>query len=307
MAISTGKVTPVVGEFKRYIGVCPVTIKKVNPTKEEFEELFNTVINSDFNSVIPYTTADGKEGKQAFVRVIVEPLDTQFPLFPITFMLRNQYNYNKDRTKVEVLDKYGTRTWATIEEVKKKLIPMSKAGKPLNIDANYHPAYIGEADIINFIKVFLNIESPTMYDATTQTWVPNTRCKPEECEVCFDNINKIFDGDFTEITTALAFQPNNKIKILCGIRTDPESGRMYQHVCTRAFAKPWDNKEKVFTKEVNNELMYAATSGRSLNIQYEVCPIKEYVVTPTNIEPTVSAAPVVDDPFADNNNKMPWE
>lgn len=309
MAISVGKVTPEVSEFKRYIGVCPVTIEKVNPTKEEFEKLFNTTLNSEFNYVTTFTTPEGKEGKQALIRVIVKPTQEGLPLFPITFVLRNQYNYNKDKTKVEIIDKYGTSTWAKIEEVKNKQIPLSKNGTPLNISKDYHPALIGEADLINFIKIYLNIDSPTFYDSLTGTWGPNTRCTPEECEVYFDDINAFFKGDFSEVVNALSFQPTNKIKILLGIRTDAESGKMYQHVCTKAFARISDVKEKVFTKEVQSLLMYAATSGRTPSVTYEVCPIKEYVVTPTPIEPKESPTPVVEDPFAsdDNEDKLPWE
>ena len=44
MAISKGNASKEAQEFKRYIGVCPVFVKAVNPNKTEHEKLFNTTL-----------------------------------------------------------------------------------------------------------------------------------------------------------------------------------------------------------------------------------------------------------------------
>ena len=44
MAISRGNASKEAQEFKRYIGVCPVFVKAVNPNKAEHEKLFNTTL-----------------------------------------------------------------------------------------------------------------------------------------------------------------------------------------------------------------------------------------------------------------------
>lgn len=59
-----------------------------------------------------------------------------------------------------MIDKYGRATWVTPEQLKGHVIPLDKNGNPLQIDADYRPAYEGEENLTNFIKAYLNIPNP---------------------------------------------------------------------------------------------------------------------------------------------------
>ena len=47
MAVAKGKVSSEGGDIKRYIGVAPVFVLAVNPTKSKLEEIYGTTIEND--------------------------------------------------------------------------------------------------------------------------------------------------------------------------------------------------------------------------------------------------------------------
>lgn len=312
MAIAKGTESKEVQEFKRYIGVAPVVIKAVNPTKDEHELIFNTTLDKAPEYISKVTDANGNEIPNARISVVMEVADENLgnPLVTMALFIQNQYRYNRDKTKVQVIDKYGRTTWATIEDAKAHKIPVDKNGKPLNIDSDYRPAYVGEEDLMNFVKAYLCIPEVTSWDANTRSWVPNTKVKPEDCECRFDSLANIFKGDFSEIKDALSYQPTNKVKVLLGVRTDIETGRLYQSVYTRRFMRNSATNYNAFSKEIEEMISNAMQNGRTVNTEYEVVPVHEYTVQPTTfVQNEVSAPAAGDLPFDDpfTTPSSPWQ
>lgn len=308
MAIAKGIVSGEAQEFKRYIGVAPVFIESINPSKDEHEKLFNTTLEEDPKYISKITDAEGNEIDSARICVVLRPdtktIGIEMPLITMSIFIQNRYNFNRDKTKVQIIDKYGKCTWATIEDAKAKKIPLDKNGNPLNIDKDYRPAYVGEEDLTAFIKAYLCIPEVSTWDSINRVWQPNTKVNPTECECRFDNLNELFKGNFTEIKDALGFQPTNKVKVLLGIRTDLQSGKQYQTVYTRKFLRNSNNSMKALEAEVQQMILNASVSGRTLNTQYEVVPVHEYVVEPTQFTKQIVEDIPTDDSSEDSDS--PW-
>ncbi len=299
-------------EFKRYTGICPVFIKAINPTKQEHETLFNTVLDEAPNYISTVEDQDGNSFKSARVQLVFQPdiekVGFEMPLITMALFIQNKPRVGATSGKTQVIDKYGRTAWATPEELAAHAIPMYSNG-PADIDKNYRPAYVGEEDLMAFVKAYLCIPNITVWDDNLKKMVPNTKVKPEECECRFDNLDKLFKGDFSEIKDALGFQPTNKVKVLLGVRTDPESGKLYQSVYTRRFLRNSSTNFSSLDKEIQEMIKNATESGRVLTTEYHVANVHEYSVTPTDFTPSNEGMPTSDMPFesTDSSSVSPWD
>lgn len=312
MAIAKGTESKEAQEFKRYTGVAPVTIKAVNPNKAQHEALFNTTLNEAPVYVETKEDNDGNSYKNARIQLVLQPdtekIGFEMPLVTMAIFLQDRPRVGATSGKTQVIDKYGRTAWASEEELASHSIPMYKNG-PADIDKDYRPAYVGEEELMAFVKAFLCIPNITTWDDNIKKMVPNTKVKPEECECRFDNLDKLFKGDFSEIKDAIDFQPTNKIKVLLGVRTDPESGKLYQAVYTKRFLRNSSTNYSSLDKEIQEMIRNAAENGRTLNTEYDVAPVHEYVVDATSFQPTEASAPSAgseDMPFTPTTD-VPWE
>lgn len=156
--IAKGKESVEGAGYKRYIGIAPCFVKAVNPTKAELELLLNTQLENE-PEYIKVQDNDGEEVQTVRISFIVkpDPDKTGMDVSPITvsLWLRKQYRFNKDKSKVQVIDKYGRTAWVTQEELKTHAIPQYSNG-PANLDPDYRPCYVGEEDLTNFLIAYLN-------------------------------------------------------------------------------------------------------------------------------------------------------
>ncbi|MBP3278330.1 MAG: hypothetical protein J6M44_05175, partial [Butyrivibrio sp.] len=109
------------GEFKKFVGVASFRVLGVNPTKEELEKFYGRDVQNDPEYVkdMQDTMDNNKPYKQLRVSFMIqadkqyedgkpikenaaltEPLKTL-----ITFFIDSRYFFNKDKTKVQVIDK----------------------------------------------------------------------------------------------------------------------------------------------------------------------------------------------------------
>lgn len=314
MAIAKGRISTEAQEFKRYIGVAPMFIKAVNPSKAEHEELFETELEEAPVYTGTKSDNDGNEFQTARISVVFKP-DTEkigfdMPLVTMALFLENRPRYNADKTKVQVIDKYGNTGWPTIEEAKAHAtILKNKNGEDYNsnLDKDYRPAYVGEEDLMNFVKTYLNIPNRLTYDRDTKTWGPNTKVKAEECECRFDNLAAVFKGDFSEIKDALGFQPTNKVKVLLGVRTDAESGKLYQAVYTKKFLSNAATNYSSLDREIQDMIANAAANGRTLTTEYDVNAVHEYVVSPTQFQAATTESSDMPFEAPEVSGGSPWD
>ena len=309
MAISRGNASKEAQEFKRFIGVCPVFIKAVNPNKVEHEKLFNTTLEEAPVYVQDKEDNDGNSYKNVRISVVLQPdvekIGFDMPLVTMPLFITNQKQHGANSGKYQVVDKSGRFAWATEAEISAKEIPTYSNGKKADISNDYRIAYVGEEDLTNFIRVFLCIPSITKWDNNEKCMVPNTDVKPEECECRLDieTFEKFFKGDFSEIKDILGFQPTNKVKVCLGVRTDA-NGKLFQSVYTKKFISNAATNYSSLDKALQADIAYATTHNKALSTEYSAKAVHEYSVTPTTFTASESSevTPSSDMPFDDSSD-----
>ena len=309
MAISKGNASKEAQSFKRYIGVCPVFVKAVNPNKEEHEKLFNTTLEEAPVYVQDKEDNEGNTYKNVRISVVLQPdvktIGFDMPLVTMPIFVSNQKVYGATSGKYKVVDKYGRFAWATEAEISAKEIPTYSNGKKADISNDYRIAYVGEEDLTNFIRVFLCIPSITKWDNNEKCMVPNTDVKPEECECRLDieTFEKFFKGDFSEIKDILGFQPTNKVKVCLGVRTDA-NGKLFQSVYTKKFISNAATNYSSLDKALQADIAYATTHNKALSTEYSAKAVHEYSVTPTTFTASEDSevTPSSDMPFDDSSD-----
>lgn len=299
MAISRGTESTEGTPIKRYTGVAPCFVKLCNPNKKQLEEAYGRDIE-DEPEYVSTQEVDGENVPNVRISFLSQPdpekVGFDAGLIPVNLYVRKQYRYNKDKTKVQVIDKYGRTAWVTIEQAKNHEIPMYSNG-PANLDKDYRPAYVGEEDLTNFIIAYLNIPSPMKYNKAEKKWYMNENASDSECRL--DHIEDYFKGDFSELQQLLTYQPKNKVKVLFGVKTNDE-GKQYQAVYTQMFLK----NNVTDYERLKDDLKASKEAGRYGTTEFVVGPFKEY-----NVEETDFSTPSQggSNPFDTTSSDNPWE
>ena len=281
-------------DFKRYIGVGSSYVIAVNPSKAELEQIYGNEQDKD-----PEYVVDGDNGKEARIHFIVKTDPEQCNGIEITnrlmFTLRNAPAYNRDQTKVQVIDAYGNTTWANTEDAKAGKKILTDEGKEKLLDSKYRMACVGEADLVHFLKTYLRV--PSSFEYKNGAWVKKSNAN--DGLFGLEHIKDYFNGDFSELKEALKMQPNNKVKLLYGVRTaDTENGtRQYQAVASRADFILSNNAGSAAIQKMEKRLADAKNNGSFPTTEYKVQDLQEYAVEPTNL----------DKPMEDASSDMPWD
>jgi len=305
MAFAKGQVsTESTSEIKRYIGIGVVKVLCINPTSKQIKEFMGYEPKEEPVYFGVQDTPDGKKLPYFRVTFIIKTtpeksngIDTTQML---TYYVRKQYVQSQSG-KYQVTDAYGNTAWGTKEEITAKS-EIKYANGPAQLLGEYKPLYVGERALMRFVQEFLVIGSyknTSGYDYINDTWIPMAADKLKDCECTFSNdeLEKMFKGDFTPIENYLAYQSNNEVKVLFGIRTT-DDGKEYQDIYTRPLrlrVTNWDI--------IQQEIDESKERGGLKNRTYEFCKLKEYkpVATDFNAESIPS-----DDPFGSAPANTPW-
>ncbi len=284
------------GTFKRYVGIGSSFVVAVNPTKKELEDIYGREMAND-----PEYVVDGDNGKEARVTFIVKT-DAKAcngieMINRVMFTLRNTPAYNRDQTKVRVIDKFGNTTWASVEDAKAGKKLLSANGQELMIDSSYRMACVGEVELVEFLKVYLGVGNA--FDYINGSWVK--KANTDDYVFGLENIKDYFKGDFSEIKGAINLQPNNKIKLLYGVRTTDDN-KQYQAVASRlGLFLPSYAGSKGYAR-VEKELNRLKDAGSYANTDFRVQELAEYTVTPTNLDNVGTT-----DNTDSADSAMPWD
>lgn len=277
-------------DSKRYIGVASSYVVAVNPTKKELEAIYGHEIANE----PVYVKEDAKVPTVRIDFIVKTDPELNNGIEVInhaSMLLTNEPAYNTDKTKVQVIDEYGNSTWALVEDAKmnKKI---QHNGHDAKIAPNYRMACRGEADLVDFLHNYLGVEDAFNY--TNDSWALKDG-NLDDYKFSLEHIKDYFRGDVSELKEALTLQPNNKIKLLYGIRTT-ENGQ-YQSVCTRNGMTLRNNA----TSKGLARLEKQVAAMNSTNTEYKVCPLQEYVQEATNLNTPVESA------SAGSESEMPWD
>lgn len=283
-------------ESKKYIGLASSFVVAVNPTKKELESIYGREMANDPEYVVD--TDNGKEARITLVLKTDPKVNNGIELLTrAMFTLRNAPAYNSDQSKVQVIDKFGNVAWAATEDAKAGKKLFSANGKELKIDSSYRMACVGEADLIGFLKAYLCIEDAFNY--INGSWV--LKDNTDNFIFGLENIKDYFSGDFSEIKEAIVLQPNNKVKLLYGVRN--KDGVLYQSVITRnGMVLPNYAGSKAIA-HLEKDLMKAKNAGSFSTTELRVQELSEFSVEPTNLDTD-------NDPLGGNSSSqggMPWD
>jgi hypothetical protein len=155
---------------------------------------------------------------------------------------------------------------------------------PAKLIGEYRPAYVGEYDLIRFIREYLvlgSVGDTCCFNYVNGSWIPMEKdeLKNNECYFTAEEVQKMFKGDFSAVKDAIALQPNNEVKAVFGVRN--VDGREYQDVYPRVIRKK-SSKVEIISDAINERKQ----AGGLSNVTYEFTPLHEYVVTPTDFSNT---------------------
>lgn len=318
MAVSTGAKSTEGATIKRFKGVASVYVRGVNPDKATLAKFYGRDLNKDpeyvgesedNNTHIKYPQVRigfmvevdpniYKDGKAVGQQKDADGKTIELKSVLSIYLVDKPYVGSRSG-KHQIIDKYGRTAWATPEEIANKQIPQYKNG-PANIDADYREAYTGEEDLTNFIRAYLNIPNVEKWeDGKVVGLIDN----PENAECRLDHIADYFKGNVKELKDILSYQPNNKLKVLFGVKTQND-GSQVQTIYTKMFIK---NNITNYSR-LDENVKERKSNGAEPSTEYDVADIHEDVVTPTDFSKTNGAsAPANDDPFAPNNSSAtPW-
>lgn len=306
MAFGQGQVSTEGGSFKKYIGVASAFVLAVNPTKEELEKLYGRTLDKAPEYVSE--TEIGPEGNRTKVPQVridfivkVDPekyLDSQNQpldfISKVSIFLAKSPRVGANSGKYQVIDDYGRTAWATTEDIQAKRIPQYSNG-PANIAASYRPAFVGEEELIAFLKAYLNIPSVEKWQDKKVVGLID---HPEDAEARLDHIEDYFKGDFNELKKIIGYQPKNKVKVLFGIK-NTDDNKQIQTVYTRMFLK---NNVSDYSR-LDKSVKETQDSGALSNCVFDCTELHEYVVEATNF----SQAPSAGMPFPPpSSGQTPW-
>lgn len=288
MAFAKGKESSEGMNFKKYIGVAPVKVLAINPTKAKLEEIYGTTLESDPVYIGKAKNKDGSETPFARIDFIVctDPEKIGIDMkTKLSFFIRKEPRMNNDKTKIQVINKYGETTWVPV------MIDGAKngsfSGGPEWFEhADTRPIFVGEEDLTTFLKAYLNIPSKSYKKADGTTVTIENKA---DAEARLDNIKSYFDGHFSEIANVYKLQPDNKVKVLFGVRKT-DDGKEYQSFYTNKFLK---NNITDYSR-LDKELQERKQAGAYPSTEFEVCDLKEYDIEPTIVPKSSSD---IDDMF----------
>lgn len=252
----------VVSEFKLFTGIQLVEPVAVNPNLAELNEL-----GIKYNNEPNYIQEPDQEGnKRAIVDVYckIEGMDN---VYPIRFYFTNKIDSSEKNgiLKYRFIDKYGKHAWDLVD---------NKCSALEWIDTeSVRPLLKGEGDFHDFLNAYFNTK------------------KEDLCRL--ENIEKIFNGDFSEVKSILKVKPGNKLKALLYV-SHGDNGKNYQKIYDKYFARATSNGYNYWEKHINAQIQAGYPIKGTYSYEFQ-----EYVpVKPTSDTNTTSA------PAGTSNNEQ---
>ena len=288
-------------DVKKYIGVASVNIVGVNPSNEQLRmHGWSVPENADEPQ---YVTTDKDGKKAARVRILARICDLpEKPVVGLDFWVRPEIALNKEGKKCKIIDAYGRTAWGTKAEIQAHKVPEYTNG-PASISKDYKVCHVGEEDLVLFLMKYLNVTP--LQVLKNGSYVPTKN----PGMLTIDNWKALCDGDVKEIKEAIALQPENKIKVILGVRTNEENKSFQSFLSTRFIgngARPNTNGEyDSAVKAIDEFVKYHPNA----TVSFSACPVKEWGVTSTEVVENTEELPSYSDSsyFENNPNDLPFD
>lgn len=277
MGIASGRQTSESTGKVLVMGVTPLKVIAVNPTKKELEKIYGRELEKEPE----YITADEEGLKKIrfdFIvqTVINDKIGCDVEIFDkVSYFLEDKINVNKDGDKAEVINLYGESTWLTKEAIKTGELP---GNMQFYETKGMRPALKGEVDLVNFLKQFLGIPA--------RSFNGKSIANVEDAQIQLDDIKKYFIGNIKEIVSAVNMRKDTNMLKMCGGVKTTDDNKQYQ---------VWFNQKPLKYGVSNYEYLLKAIKEKQANGSYanvdfgpEDLKFRIYENKPTEIKKSVS-------------------
>ena len=208
-------------EVRKYIGVASISILAINPSNAKLRSYGWLIPEGADEPKYLVTDAEGRKSFRLRLLAQINDLDEK-PVVALDYWLRPDVVFNKDQTKCKIIDSFGRTAYGTKAEVQAHKIPQYSNGLA-SINSDYKPCHVGEEEIVAFLMKYLNVTPYRIFDRKKNDWVPTK----DPGHVTIDNWKVLCEGNIAEIASAIALQPENRVKVVLGVRTTDDN-KSYQ-------------------------------------------------------------------------------
>ena len=268
-------------DIRKYIGVASISVLALNPNNAKLRS-FGWQIPEGADEP-KYQTVDAEGRKSARLRMLVQIQDLDDkPVIALDYWVRPDVMFNKDQTKCKVIDSFGRTAFGTKAEVQSKQIPQYANG-PAKISSDYKPCHSGEEELVLFLLKYLNVTPLNIFDRVKKDWVPTKN----PGHVTIDRWRNLCDGDVSEIAAAIAMQPDNRVKVILGVRTTDDN-KTYQTFMPTTYigngALPERNTGEYSAARKAIDKYIESHPNTAANIEFAATPVKEWSVEATEVK-----------------------
>lgn len=300
----------VILNIKKYIGVASVNVVAINPNNDKLRK-YGWEIAADAKEpeyVIKVTDAKGKESTSTRVRFLVQIQDfDDKPVIPLDFWIRPEVQINQEGTKCKIIDQFGRTAWATKDEVKAGVVPTYSTGQKAFISTPYTMCHIGEEELVTFLIKYLNVTPLQVFDKALGHYVDSKN----PGKLTIDNWKALCNGDVKEIASYLATQPDNRVKVVLGIRTKDDNKTYQTFIDTKYIgngARPdYTTGEYSSARTIIDKYKERHTA---ITVDFDATAVHEWKESATNVTESESASKMFDDAgnfLASDDDDLPFD
>lgn len=277
-------------DIRKFIGVASLNIVAINPNNATLKKFgWHVPENAEEPNYIFTQDKNGKPVKGCRLRFLCQIMDfDEKPIVALDFFCRESYSANKDNTKFKIIDQFGRTAWATKDEIKAKSIPQYASG-PANIATPYTVCHEGEEELVTFLFKYLNITPFRIYDRNSGSYVNSKN----PGKLTIDNWATLCNGNVSEIKQYVSMQPENRVKVVLGIRTNEENNKTYQTFLNTAYLGNGNAPDNATGEYIGaRKAIDKYLEGKNnLSVSFAATPVKEWVEKPTEVKDNASDMP----------------
>lgn len=254
---------------KKYIGVTPVKVIAINPTRDELETLYGKALEKE-----PQYIFD-KDGKRTVLINIWLKSTNEVEGKPIVFnQLKIWISDNivlfkgKDgQERCRIIDNYGECATVSGAEFQAGMIPPKS-----RVVGNFRPAKRGEETLVSFIKAWIDVQNSTEWDKGAGKWVPVSPEKLKDAEITYD-WQQWMDGDWSDLKALVEEYKDRLMQVSVGLELRDKT--WYQTVFDGYFMRGWETNYGYMQKQVDRFLEGETSVKNEETHEYERVPRKD--------------------------------
>lgn len=267
-------------QIRHYIGYATCKVLGINVSKERFKELTGYDRGYEFKAVDvitnPLTQTSAKCANiEVIFRTVPERNNSIDHVFVKTFTIIKRNMTSKNKTTC-VIDRFGRFAWVTMDELNNLKVNLREkkdnSGKyVVQIDEkSMRMAYSGEQSLMSFVKSYVGLDTVSKFDKGLDGKVHYIGLKDnaDNYQCRFDDIEKFFDGDFTELQNAVKNHENNYVVLTIGVRHKENSS--YNYVYSYV-VKPFE-----WTRDLEQEIMNRRKNNQLQDVDFDFKPLHVY-------------------------------